>query len=210
MPTEPTKKRMKLPSFLKRGDAWIRLTIELKRDRAYMNYKAVARLDTIIYKITGDNERVPIEKQMNIKTFSARGGGYDKICSAAEQAISHLQQYAASQGIWLPLGAGYLGCMGWYNLDRYFRSMFKDADVVIPRDEKSNICLTAECYGVRQRPKLGYCVQNRIGRYVYYLDPYCVQSLIRYDNAELLYAIDLYNKRNELKQKTCKSTKTKE
>ena len=51
MPTEPTKKRMKLPSFLKRGDAWIRLTIELKRDRAYMNYKAVARLDTIIYRI---------------------------------------------------------------------------------------------------------------------------------------------------------------
>ena len=79
MPEEPVIKRMKLPSFLKRGDVWIQLCIEMKRDREYKNLKAVATLESIIFEIDGENTRVPIAKQMGTKTFSARGGGYDKI-----------------------------------------------------------------------------------------------------------------------------------
>lgn len=199
MPEAPVIKRMKLPSFLKRGDVWIRLCIEMKRDREFKNLKAIATLESTVYVINGKNYRLPIAKQMGTKVFSARGCGYDKICNAAAQALCKLQRYAASQGIWLPLGARYTECMGWYNLDRYFRSMFKDNNTVIPREEKCNTCLTAECFGLRQRPKLGYCKVNSAGRYVYYLDEYCMRSLIRYDNAELLGIIREHNE-----QKPCK------
>ena len=199
MPQEPIIKRMKLPSFLKRGDVLLRLCIELRRDREFMNLKAVATLESTIYAINGANDRLPISKQMGTKVFSARGGGYDKICNVASQAMYSLQRFAASQGIWLPLGARYLECMGWYNLDRYFRSMFKDNNTVIPQGEKCKTCLTTECYGLRQRPKLGYCKVNSSGRYVYYLDEYCMRSLIRYDNTELLGVIREHNE-----QKPCK------
>lgn len=185
MPTEPTKKRMRLPAGLRRGDVSLRLEVELVRDREYGNKKARAILSTIIYGIDGDNKLAAVT-DIPEKRFYAVGAGYDKIANAVMQAIDFVQKKALDAGVWLPLAPRYINSMSWYYLDQYFRSMFTDADVFVDQRERSNLCIYADCCGLRRRPKLGSYYNGNTGRRVYCLDEYCMQSLIRYDNAVLL------------------------